>query len=384
MAINVLKPKYHTEEILEEIKKCLDSGWTGMGNRTEEFERAWVHYTGLNNAHFINSATSGLHLAVAVFKNHYGWEDGDEVITTPLTFISTNHAILYERLTPVFCDVDDQLCLDPTKLEDLITPKTKAVMFVGVGGNVGQYSKVVELCTKHNLKLILDASHMAGTKARRGYDGVAYVDAQVGWDADAVVFSFQAVKNLPTADSGMICFKESVHDKLARQLSWLGIDKDTFSRTTNKGSYKWDYDVPNVGFKYNGNSIMAAIAIGQLQYLDQDNAYRNELASLYLKELEGLEKIQIVKHNSTCNSARHLFQILVPEREPLLQYFYDNDIYPGVHYKNNKQYPMYENAKGDVPRAEDYSNRLVSLPLHLSLTTDDVLTVVNLLKAYYE
>ena len=384
MALNVLKPRYHVEQVLDEIRKCLESGWTGMGNKTEEFEKKWLSYTDFNNAHFVNSATSALHLAVAAFKILDNWQDGDEVITTPLTFVSTNHAILYEKLAPVFCDVDDQLCLDPTTLEKLITNRTRAVMFVGVGGNAGQYSKVRSICTKYNLKLILDASHMAGTKMQRGYDGVAYTQSQVGWDADATIFSFQAVKNLPTADAGMVCFLDSRYDKLARQLSWLGIDKDTFNRTGDKGSYKWDYDVPNVGFKYNGNSIMAAVAISQLQYLDSDNSYRRDLVETYIRELSILPQIKIVEHSSQCSSARHLFQILVEDREDLLQYFYSNDIYPGVHYKNNKEYSMYKDAKGDVPKAIEYSKKIISLPLHLSLTQEDVLKVTTLLKSYYE
>lgn len=384
MALNVLKPKYRVDQVIEEIRKCLESGWTGMGNKTEEFEKRWVSYTDFSNAHFVNSATSALHLAVASFKILDNWQEGDEIITTPLTFVSTNHAILYERLTPVFCDVDNQLCLNPNNLEDLLTDKTRAVMFVGVGGNTGQYKEIIAFCRKHRLKLILDASHMAGSKIERSYDGVAITQSQVGWDADAVIFSFQAVKNLPTADAGMICFQELKYDKLSRQLSWLGIDKDTFNRTGDKGSYKWDYDVPNVGFKYNGNSIMAAIAISQLNYLDEDNGYRRNLAGIYAQELQQIPQIRIVEHNPECTSARHLFQILVENREDLLQYFYKHDIYPGVHYKNNKEYPMYKDARGNIPMAIQYSKQLISLPLHLGLTEEDVLKITALLKSYYE
>ena len=125
---------------------------------------------------------------------------------------------------------------------------------------------------------------MAGTKIKNVFHGVGYTTDHVGQEADVTIFSFQAVKNLPTADSGMICFKDKEDDKLARQLSWLGIDKDTYSRST-EGSYKWKYDVPNVGFKYHGNSIMAAIGLVQLKYLDEDNDYRNYISSLYKKYL---------------------------------------------------------------------------------------------------
>lgn len=391
MTINVLKPKYRTEEVLEAIRECLDSGWTGMGNKTIEFENVWKEYTQFNNALFINSATSGLHLAINVFKKIYNWGDGDEIITTPLTFVSTNHAILYENLTPVFADVDEQLCLDPKSVEQSITNKTKAVMFVGLGGNIGQYKEILKICKKYNLKLILDASHMSGTKIEReledftsGDVGLRIVKSQVGWDADAVIFSFQAVKNLPTADAGMVCFKEKICDDLARQVSWLGINKDTFIRTNDKGSYKWDYDVPNVGFKYNGNSIMASIALTQIKYIDDDNSYRRSLAVIYENHLKNIKDINIIPHNEQCNSARHLFQIAVENREEFLEYLYSYNIYPGVHYKSNKLYPMYKDTKGDTSYADSIHTKLVSLPLHLGITSDEVVTICKLIKKYYE
>ncbi len=162
--IQVLKPKYRTEEILKEIQECLDTSWTGMGGKAIEFEEKWKVYTDLEHAHFLQSATAGLHLALKVFKEKYGWEDGDEIITTPLTFVSTNHAIMYENLKPVFADVDDSLCLDPDSVLSNITDKTRAVMFVGIGGNIGQYDKIREICNLQNIPLILDAAHLAELK----------------------------------------------------------------------------------------------------------------------------------------------------------------------------------------------------------------------------
>jgi len=371
MAINVFVPKFHTDEILEEIRECLDRGWTGLGFKTVEFENRWKEYTGLPFAHFLNSNTSGLHLAVHLLKLQNGWKDGDEIITTPITFVSTNHVILYERLKPVFADVDKYMCIDPDDAERKITQKTRAIMFVGIGGNTGQYDKIVELCRKKNLKLILDAAHMSGT---------LYKGKHVGSEADVAVFSFQAVKNLPTGDSGMICCKEEESDRLVRQLSWMGISKDTYQRfNKNEGSYKWHYDVPNVGFKYHGNSIMASIGLVQLKYLDEENAYRNRLAENYIKLLEVIPQVNIVPVAPECVSSRHLFQVLVPERDKVMQFFYAYQIYPGVHYISNTEYPMYSYARGTCPNAEKYSKELMSLPLHLNITEDDQQKVVEVL-----
>tara|TARA_R110001583_G_scaffold19578_1_gene76464 strand:+ start:3732 stop:4886 length:1155 start_codon:yes stop_codon:yes gene_type:complete len=376
--INVLLPKFRTNEILESIKECLDKGWTGLGYKTLEFEEAWKDYTELPHAHFLNSATSGLHLALNLFKNKYEWEDGDEIITTPLTFVSTNHAIMYERLKPVFADIDDSMCLDPQSIEDNITDKTRAVIYVGVGGNTGNLLEVRDLCKKYNLKLILDAAHMAGTKIKKSHMGVAFTIEHVGKEADVTIFSFQAVKNLPTADSGMICFKDKKDDKLARQLSWLGIDKDTYSRS-DKGSYKWKYDVPNIGFKYHGNSIMAAMGIVQLKYLDEDNDVRNKIAEGYKKELKNIQCIKPDLYVKKCSY--HLFQIRVPaiQREKILDTLYKKDIYPGVHYIDNTTYPMYNEYYGKCPNAHKASNELITLPIHLGITQEDIKRISNII-----
>ncbi|WP_339291842.1 DegT/DnrJ/EryC1/StrS family aminotransferase [Paenibacillus sp. FSL W8-0187] len=364
MAIQLFTPTFQVEECLQEIRECLEKGWTGLGFKTVEFENKWKEYTGLPNAHFLNSATVGLSLALKILKMENNWNDNDEVITTPLTFISTNHAIVYENLTPVFADVDEYLCLDPIDVEKKITPKTKAIMFVGLGGNTGKYKEIVELCKKYNLKLVLDAAHMAGTR----------VNGEIpGKEADVVVYSFQAVKNLPTADSGMICFQSSELDELCRKLTWLGINKDTYARANDKGAYKWKYDVEYVGYKYHGNSIMAAIGLVQLKYLDRDNSYRRQLAEWYDQNFKGFSsKIKPVPVAIDCESSRHLYVIAVDNRDELLLALNESGIYPGVHYRDNTEYSMYKHAYGTCPNSHKLSEQIISLPMHLQLTKQDV------------
>ena len=382
--INVLSPKFRTQEILDEIKECLDKGWTGMGFKTEQFEKAWKDYTYFDNAHFLNSNTVGLHLALKVFKQEEQWEDGDEVITTPLTFISTNHSILYENLTPVFTDVDDSLCLDPQSIIKNITPKTKAIIFVGIGGNIGKYNEVVNICYEHNIKLIFDAAHCSGTLAPRMFHGAVVADTQVGWDADATIFSFQAVKNLPTADSGMICFRDKKYDKIVRKLSWLGIDKDTFNRSTSQGTYKWDYEVTDLGYKYHGNSIMAAMGLVQLKYLNEDNKYRRDIAKWYDFLLSDVSQVTPIQHNPNIFSSRHLYQILAPDRDKLINYLQEKGIYPGVHYKDNTSYKLYKKSYGLCPKSLDYTKKLLTLPIHLNLDKSDCERVVKVIKEFYK
>jgi dTDP-4-amino-4,6-dideoxygalactose transaminase len=373
VAIQLFVPNFRVEECLNEIRECLEKGWTGLGFKTNQFEEAWKAYTGLSNAHFLSSNTVGLHLAIELFKSKYGWSDGDEIITTPLTFVSSNHAILYSRLTPVFADVDDSLCLDPESIAARITDKTRAVVFVGLGGNVGQYEKVLRLCRERGIKMILDAAHMSGSR----FKGV-----HVGHDADAAVFSFQAVKNLPTADSGMICFQDVEDDTRARKMSWLGINKDTYARTASQGAYKWMYDVEEVGFKYHGNSIMAAIGLVQLKYLDNDNSYRRQLGNWYEELLGGQEKVRLIPITPGCESSRHLFQIRVKNRDELMLALNEHDVYPGVHYRDNTEYRMYENEENRCPNARAASKEILSLPMHMRISRSDVELIAELIIRY--
>lgn len=359
--IQLFVPTFRVEETLAEIRECLEKGWTGLGFKTVAFEEAWKRYTRLPHAHFLNSATAGLHLALRLLKEKYGWRDGDEVITTPLTFVSTNHAILYERLHPVFADVDEHLCLDPILIAARITSRTRAVLFVGMGGNTGQLAEVARCCRERGLRLILDAAHMAGTR---------WHGRHVGEESDVAVFSFQAVKNLPTADAGMICFADAELDAEVRKWTWLGINKDTYSRTVGQEAYKWHYDVEREGFKYHGNSIMAAIGLVALKYLDQDNAYRRQVAAWY-DALLG-DRVEHVPVMAGCESSRHLYQVLMDHRDQVMLALNEQQIYPGVHYRENTCYRMYGYAKGSCPRALEASNRLMSLPLHLRLSYADV------------
>lgn len=368
--IHLFRPVFRVEEALAEIRECLEKGWTGSGYKTGEFEEAWKNYTGLPHAHFVNSGTAGLHLALKLLKENRGWQEGDEVITTPLTFVSTNHVILYERLRPVFADVDEHLCLDPASVAARISPRTRAVCFVGLGGNIGRYREVMEVCRAHGLALILDAAHMSGTWIGPDHAGTG---------ADAAVFSFHAVKNLPTADGGMVCFADRDLDREVRKWSWLGIDADTFTRALSAGPYRWRYNVEHVGFKYHGNSVMAALGLVGLRYLDRDNAQRRELAAWYDEELASDTRIGRIPQPAGFQSSRHLYQVLVENRDQVMLGLNGCGIFPGVHYADNTTYPMFRYADGSCPRARLASERLISLPMHLGLTRSDIHRVARAL-----
>ena len=199
----------------------------------------------------------------------------------------------------------------------------------------------------------------------------------VGHGVDVSVFSFQAVKNLPTADSGMICFENPDYDKLARKLSWLGIDKDTYQRTNDKGTYKWEYDLVDIGFKYHGNSIMACMGIVGLKYLDVDNQRRRDICQMYMDSFDN-HNIKYVKNHHDCEvPSRHLFQVITNNRNEIMNYLNTQGIYPGVHYRDNTHYSMYNYALGTCPFSQTISEKVISLPLHINLSDNDVEYVIS-------
>jgi dTDP-4-amino-4,6-dideoxygalactose transaminase len=367
--IPVFLPRFRVEETLAEIRKCLERGWTGIGYRTLEIEDAWKAYTELPHAHFMNSGTAALHAAIALYKRREGWVDGDEVISTPLTFVSTNHAVLYERLTVRFADVDETACLDPADLERRIGARTRAVIFVGIGGNSGRLPQVADLCRTHGMKLILDATHMAGTKV---------FGRDPGHFADVSCYSFHAVKNVPTCDAGMICFRDAEMDALVRQFSWMGITQDTYARARD-GNYQWKYDVNMLGYKYHGNSIAASMALVGLRYLDADNAYRRQIAAWYDEALDRSPRSRRIPIAEGCLPSRLLYQVRVDDREAALRHCHRHAIFPGVHYRDNTEYPMYAYGRNTCPNAHRLSNEVLSLPVHLELTRDDVQRVADVL-----
>jgi dTDP-4-amino-4,6-dideoxygalactose transaminase len=359
--IHLFSPHFRVEECVDEVRECLTEGWTGWGAKCLAIEQAWRDYSGFCHAHFLNSATAGLHLAIKIFKSAGRWRDGDEVITTPLTFPSTNHVILHENLTPVFADIDEYLCAR-------IGDRTRAVAFVGLGGNTGHYQEIRKICDERGLRLILDAAHMTGTWVGGRH---------AGRDADAAVFSFHAVKNLPTGDAGMVCFREQQLDVEARRWSWLGIDKNTYTRMREDGRYSWMYDVDRIGYKYIGNSIMAALGLVGVRYVEVDNEARRHIASWYDEYLFDAENVSIVRMVPGIIPSRHLYQVQVARRDEVILNMNNHNIFPGVHYRTNTEYPMYAYGAGTCPRADCASERIISLPIHPRLTRVDVSRVVD-------
>jgi perosamine synthetase len=364
-SIQVFKPLI-VQEAIDAVSKTLLSGWIGLGPRVEEFEMMFAKYLGVDPQCVIalNSCTAALHLAIL----NSGISDGDEVITTANTFVSTNHVILYEGGIPVFCDIDPGTgCIDSSLVEKLITPKTKIIMAVHFAGFPCDIWELQRIANKYGLFLIEDCAHAVGSRYRIGSVG------------DFGCFSFHAVKNLPIGDGGMLVVKDKSISGKIRSERWLGIDKDTRTRERlGVCGYEWQYSVPYLGFKYHMNDISAAIGIEQLKYLDRHNSRRREIASMYYEGLKDVDSVKMPSYlpkNSTC----HFYPILFEEREKLISHLKSYDIHPGVHYLRNDSYQVYEKFKTELPQTNWFTSRELTLPIHLYLSDEDVDFIISVI-----
>jgi perosamine synthetase len=348
------------EEAIQAVSAVLRSGWIGLGPKTAEFEQAFAAYTGAAHCVGLNSATSALHLAVRLLD----LPPGTEVITTPLTFVSTNHPLLYEGLRPVFADIEPRTGnLDVADVARRITERTGAIILVHYGGYPCDLDAFYALRRAHNIPIIEDCAHACGA---------VYRGRRVGSHGGYHAFSFHAVKNLPMGDGGALTLASPADDDRARRLRWMGIDRSTYQRSSESArkSYQWDYRVDEVGFKYYMNDIQAAIGLAQLPYLDEENRYRSRLVACYREALTGIPGVELPEYAADRQSSCHLCPILVEDRERLIDRLNAHGVEVGVHYRRNDDYPMYEH--GDLPHVADFAAREMSLPLHLALTEGDV------------
>ncbi|MGA9364072.1 MAG: DegT/DnrJ/EryC1/StrS family aminotransferase [Bacteroidota bacterium] len=363
--IPVFRPCYGEEEI-EAVREVLKSGWVGLGPRTKEFEDGFAEYAGVKYAVALNSCTAALHLAMKVMAI----EDG-EVITTPMTFVSTNHAILYNNAKPVFCDIEpDTLNIDASKIEELVTEKTKAIIVMHYGGYACDVDPILDIAKRHNLKVIEDAAHGCGGE---------YKGRKLGSLGDIGCFSFHAVKNLATGEGGMITTDDpEVYGRLMK-LRWMGITKDTWSREEEDSKrYSWYYDVMEVGYKYHMNDIPAAIGLVQLRKLHVMNSRRREISQKYTEAFSqlGWIEVPVIKDYMT-KPACHNYVIKVEKRDELNDYLKGRGISTGVHYYPNHLYDMYKPYYRHLPIAQSVWKKVLTIPLFPDLTDQEIDYVVK-------
>lgn len=363
------------EDEIEEVVQTLRSGWITTGPRTREFERRFAEYVGTRHAVAVSSCTAALHLALAAT----GVGPGDEVITSPLTFCSTANVVVHLGAKPVFADVGDDYNIDPREIEKHITPRTKAIIPVHHSGQPCRMDEILACARKHSLVVIEDAAHAIGA---------TYRGRMVGTLGHVAAFSFYAIKNITTAEGGMITTDDEQLAEQMRLLSLHGISKDAWKRYSSTGT--WYYEVVCAGYKCNMTDIQAAMGIHQLRRLGQFLEARRTYAGMYDNAFGEMSEIRIPHVRSDVGHAWHLYAVqldvdrLTINRDQFIEALRDQNIGTSVHFIPVHLHPYYRQAfgyrRGDFPNAERIYDGIISLPLYPRMTEDDVRDVIAAVK----
>lgn len=370
------RPTIGREEI-EEVVDSLRSGWLTTGPKVARFESLFAEWSGGREAVAVNSATAGLHVAVAALD----LDPEDEVITTPITWPATVNNIELCGARTVFADVDrETLQIDPQEVEKRISPRTKAVIPVHFAGAPCDLDPLRQLTRKYGIHLIEDAAHAVGTR---------YKGRLVGSDSEVAVFSFHPIKNMTTGEGGMILCGDTAMAARMRRLRFHGISRDVWKRYSKGGSPQFEVDEP--GFKYNMLDLQAAIGLHQFARLEEFNRRRAELSTRYdelfatIPEVRPLGRAPYPHHH-----AWHLYVVRLDlgavslTRDEFLQELQQEQIGTGFHFPAVHLQRFYRRkygfAEGDYPNAEWNSERLFSIPLYPLLEEQDQLDVVEAIK----
>lgn len=375
MKVRLFKPSVGKEE-LESIQDSFTSAWLGLGPKVTEFERRWSGYIGAKASVGVNSCTAALHLALSAYR----FPEGKKVLVPALTFAATAMAVLYNRLIPVFVDVDEQtLGISLEDLERKVDKDCVAVMPVHFGGHPVPMDDLVAWAKSRGLKVIEDCAHTAGGK---------YKGKPLGTWGDIGCFSFEEKKCMTTGDGGMISSDDAELLKPLRHSRWIGINKDTWVRYEeaelgNPDTNGWYYEISDIGYKYNMNDLMASIGLVQLQKLDGMNRRRERIIGEYLESMKDLDYIRPAIPYHLQDSSYWAFIVRVQDRERFITHMQAQGVSTGVHYMPLPMQPLFMKYDArDTPVAESLWKQLVTLPLFPDLTDQEVEYVNESIRSY--
>ena len=354
------------------------SDFLTQGPQVAEFENAICKYTGAKYAVAVANATAGLHIAMMALDIG----SGDEVITSPITFLASANCALYVGASPKFVDIDSNTaCIDVNKLEQEITQKTKVIIPVHFAGQSCDMKAIKEIADKHNLFVVEDSAHAIGSD---------YLSKKVGGCefSDMSIFSFHPVKNMTTGEGGVITTN---NEKLYKKLLLLrshGMIRDPQILTKNDGP--WYYEMHELGFNYRLTDIQASLGISQLKKIEKFKKRRREIVEFYKKSFEKDERFSFLEEKDYANSCFHLFPLLINfdkikiSKKDLFLKLQENGLHLQVHYIPVHLQPFYQKLgfkEGDFPNAEEYYKKTISLPVYYGLSDGDLSVVVDIMKS---
>lgn len=367
------RPQINDDDIAA-VTEVLRSGWITTGPKTAALEQAFCELTGARHAVAVASATAALHLYLIA----KGIGPGDEVITPSLTWVSTVNLIVLMGATPIFVDVDrDNLMTDAAAIEAAITPRTKLIIPVHFAGAPLDLDPIRALAARHNIDLLEDTAHALGTL----YKGIP-----VGRGADSI-FSLQAIKNVTTAEGGVLVTDDETLAARIRRLRFHGLGVDAYDRETHGRNPQAEVIEP--GFKYNLPDLCSVLALSQLARLPQINARRAALAAHYAELLKDVARVQPLLLPSWLHRhSWHLFVVRIdgPEgaRNIFIEKMKEKKIACGIHFRAVHEQKYYRDngfaQAAQLPNTQWNSARICSLPLFPDMTPADVERVVTAMR----
>lgn len=363
--------QYIDEEDIQAVVNVLKSDYLTTGPTVQEFERTVADYVGARYAVAIANGTAALHAACYAA----GIEEGDEVITTPITFAASANCVLYCGGKPVFADIKkDTYNIDPEDIRRKITPKTKAIIAVHYTGQPCEMDEIHAIAKEHNLLVIEDAAHALGAD---------YKGKKIGQISDMTTFSFHPVKHITTGEGGMITTNdEEMYQKLLLFRSH-GITRNESQMTRNEGG--WYYQQIDMGYNYRITDLQCALGISQMKKLDRFITRRCQLAEKYNMKLRGIDGIVCPVQKKGCSSSWHLYVIQTPEgrRKEIYDKLQEAGIHVNVHYIPVYKHPYYQEHGYEsvyCPNAEQIYENIISLPLYYSLQDEEQEYVIETIK----
>ncbi|MBO5388801.1 MAG: UDP-4-amino-4,6-dideoxy-N-acetyl-beta-L-altrosamine transaminase [Lachnospiraceae bacterium] len=356
------------EDDIQAVVDVLRSDYLTTGPKVNEFEKRVADYVGAKYAVAVNSGTAALHIACLAA----GIGQGDEVITTPITFAASSNCVLYCGGTPVFADIDENTYnIDPESIEERITDRTKAIIPVHYTGQPCDMDRIEQIAKEHKLLVIEDGAHALGA---------SYKGRMIGSMSDMTCFSFHPVKPITTGEGGMVVTNDEALYKRLLLFRSHGITRDVEQMTENQGD--WYYQQLDLGYNYRITDISCALGLSQMDKLDRFIARRCEIAENYNKAFGGVAGLKLPFQLDDTRSGWHLYMIWVEpsRRREIFDRLRQYGIGVNVHYIPVYKHPYYQRNGYDscyLKHSEEFYAGAISLPIHPSLTDDEQRYVIE-------
>jgi dTDP-4-amino-4,6-dideoxygalactose transaminase len=350
------------------VRAVLDHGHLGMGSHVKAFEDKLRDYLRAEHVICVNTGTAALHLALL----GAGVGPGDEVLVQSLTFVADFQAITAVGALPVACEVLPETCtIDIEDAAGRVTPRTKAIMPVHYASRPGDLDRVYEFAAAHKIRVIEDAAHAFGT---------VYRGRRIGSFGDVVCFSFDGIKNITAGEGGAIVTSDAQVAQVVKDARLLGVVKDSEQRY--RGQRSWEFDVTGQGYRYHMSNICAAIGLVQLERLEREfKPVRQQLAHRYQTALSGIQGLGLFPGDFD-EIVPHIYPIRVygGKRKRLREHLLDHGVEVGIHYYPNHLLTYFGKRPGHLPITEQIYEELLTLPLHVELSSSEQNAVVENVK----